>query len=112
MQKRIRIAAALLIVVVLLILGGSLLPVYIRNVELQRFVAELAQRDDSRTRPDAMLRIQVVQEAQNLGLPVKANHVLIDRAGDQLRIEVRYTVPASVGPYRVDLHFYPGAGGR
>ena len=112
MEKRIRLVAASVIVLALVSIGAAILPVYARNVELQRYVAELAQREDARTRPDAMLRVQIVQEAQNLGLPVKAGHVLIDRAGDQLRIEVRYTVPVELGPYRVNLHFYPGAGGR
>ncbi len=112
MEQRIRLVAATVLAVVLVAISAAILPVYARNLELQRYVAELAQREDSRTRPDAMLRIQIVQAAQNLGLPVKANDVRIDRSGDRMRVEVRYRVPVELGPYRVDLHFYPGAGGQ
>ncbi|MBI3473419.1 MAG: DUF4845 domain-containing protein [Candidatus Solibacter usitatus] len=110
--SRPRIAAALLILALMAALAARLVPVYLDNLELQRSVEEMAQSAASRTQPDELLRIAVLQRAARLGLPVKADHVHIQRPDGRLRIEVRYVVKIDLPLYTVDLHFYPGAGSR
>ena len=110
--SRLRLAAAALILLVLVLLGVRLLPLYLRNLELQKFVDETAQDAASRTRPDDALRGGVLQKAGSLGLPVTASNVQITRTEGSVRIDVRYVVKVELPLYTVVLHFYPGAGSR
>lgn len=101
-----------MIVAVLAILGARLLPLYLENMRLQTYVEGIAQDAENRTRSDEALRVAVLEKAAFLGLPVKAENVLIKRSTDSIRIDVRYFVRVDFPIYTVDLHFYPGAGSR
>lgn len=107
-----RTAAAVLILAVLAILAARLLPIYLRNHQLQSYVAEIAGRPENQGKPPDLLRVSVLQKAAALGLPVKAGNVDVKQAGDRVRINVRYIVRVDLPLYTVDLHFYPGAGSR
>jgi archaellum component FlaF (FlaF/FlaG flagellin family) len=109
---RWRIAAAIAVLAALLGFGILFVPIYVDNLKLQSFVAEMTQRADSRTQNDEALRQTVVSKAVELDLPVKADNVHINRTAEGLRIDVRYFVRVNVPGYTVDLHFYPGAGSR
>jgi hypothetical protein len=108
-ESRLRMAAAALIVVALAVLGARLLPIYLDNMRLQSYVEGITQSAASRTRPDDVLRVEVMEKAASLGLPVGANNVHIKRTEDDLRIDVRYIVRVDLPMYTVDLHFYPGS---
>lgn len=110
--SRPRIAAAALILLILGVLGARLLPLYLRNMELQQYVDSLTRSAENQTRPEDLLRVNVLERAGRLGLPVKANNVQIRRANGGLRIDVRYFVRVDFLMYTVDLHFYPGAGSK
>jgi hypothetical protein len=107
-----RIALAALIVLAAGILAAQLVPVYFRNMRLQQFVAETARDHANLERPDDLLRATVLNEAERLSLPVRAGNITIQRTPDSVRIDVRYVVKVEMPLYRVDLHFYPGAGSR
>jgi hypothetical protein len=107
-----RLAAGCAVLLVLAILGFELIPVYFRNLELQRFVEDVTHRVENQTKPDQLLRAAVLQKAGQLGLPVRANNVQVEHSGDAVRIQVRYVVRVDLPLYTVDLHFYPGAGSR
>jgi hypothetical protein len=109
---RWRIAAAIAVLIALAGFGALFTPIYIHNLELQRYVADLTHSSGSRSATDQSLRDNVLKKAGELDLPVKADNVHIDRIGDELRIDVRYFVRVSLPFYTVDLHFYPGAGSR
>jgi len=114
---RWRIAAAVLVLAALLGFGVLFAPVYLHNLQLQSYVAEITRRVDSLNASDQTLRQNVVQKAQELDLPVRADNVHIvrlhdDRSSPSLRIDVRYFVRVTLPGYTVDLHFYPGAGSR
>jgi hypothetical protein len=109
---RWRIAAAIAVLAALAGFGALFTPIYIHNLELQRYVADLTHATGSRGAADQELRANVLKRAGELELPVKEDNVHIDRIGDQLRIDVRYFVRVSLPFYTVDLHFYPGAGSR
>ena len=87
-------------------------PVYVRNWEFQQAVAEIAQRVETPAVPDPALRLRVCEVAQDLGLPVKEANVQVRRAGDTIRLEVRYDVRVDLALYTVNLHFYPRAASR
>jgi hypothetical protein len=109
---RWRIAAAVVVLTALVGFAALFAPIYFHNMELQRFVAEVARREGAQARPDELLRTWVLEKASQLELPVKADNVQIRRSADGVRIEVRYFVRVSLPGYTVDLHFYPGAGSR
>jgi Domain of unknown function (DUF4845) len=111
-MHRLRIAAAVLILVVCAVLGARFLPLYLDNMRLQSYVQEIAQNAESKTRPDEALRVEVLEKAASLGLPVKADNVHINRSNESVKIDVRYIVRVDFPLYTVDLHFYPGAGSR
>jgi hypothetical protein len=102
-------AAAALILIILGILGVRLLPIYLDDIRLQSYVEGITQDVASRTRPDGMLRIAVMEKAASLGLPVGADNVHINRTEGEVRIAVRYIVHVDLPLYTVDLHFYPGS---
>ncbi len=107
--SRWRIVAAILVLGVLILIGARLVPIYLRNLELQRFVAETTQRVDSHTKSDDVLRTWVLEKAADLELPVRADNVHIRRSAEGgMKIDVRYVVRVDLPFYTVDLHFYPG----
>ena len=97
---------------VLSFLGIRLIPIYVHNLELQQFVDDVTRRADAATSPDDVLRAWVLDKAAQLDLPVMADNVQIHRAGETVRMEVRYEVRVDLPLYTVNLHFYPGAGSR
>ena len=108
---RWRIAAAVVVLAALLGFGAMFAPIYINNLRLQNFVAEIT-REASGKQTDDSLRAAVVEKANRLDLPVKADNVHIDHSPEGIRIDVRYFVRVSMPGYTVDLHFYPGSGSR
>jgi len=109
---RWRMAAAAVVLVALLAFTVMLAPIYFRNLELQNFVSEVAQRVENQTNSDDVLRTWVLDKAHELDLPVKEDNVQVIRSREGVRIEVRYFVRVTLPGYTVDLHFYPGAGSR
>jgi hypothetical protein len=109
---RWRIAAAIAVLAALLGFTALFAPIYMDNLKLQSFVAEMTRRPETASQTDDALRQSVLTKAIELDLPVKADNVHIDRSPDGLRIDVRYFVRVNLPGYTVDLHFYPGAGSR
>jgi hypothetical protein len=107
-----RIAAAIAVLGGLAWFGALFAPIYFHNMELQNYVASVARDPANLARPDDLLRARILEKADRLELPVKADNIRIERAADALRVEVRYFVRVDLPGYTVDLHFYPGAGSR
>lgn len=107
-----RLIAGVLVLLVLVSLALLLTPVYLHNLEFQRYVSAVAEDPATRGRNDALIRSSLVDKADSLSLPVRFDNIQIARTPDDVRITVRYVVPVKVLFYAVDLHFYPGAGSR
>ena len=110
--SRWRLAAAGAVLAALLGFGVVFTPIYVNNLRLQQYVAEITQNEANAKQPDEALRAAVLHKANTLNLPVKADNVHIDHSRAGVRIDVRYFVRVSLPGYTVDLHFYPGAGSR
>lgn len=109
---RWRIAAAIGVLAALAGFGVLFLPIYVDNLRLQSYVAEITQSASANPRTDDQLKAAVVTKANELHLPVKADNVHVEHRPEGLRIDVRYFVRVTLPGYTVDLHFYPGAGSR
>ena len=107
-----RIAAAVLVLAGLALFAAIFTPIYVHNLELQNFVAEVAARPNAQTKSDDLIRTWVLDKAHQLDLPLRADNVQIAHAPDGMRIDVRYQVKVDLPGYTVNLHFYPGAGSR
>ena len=118
--SRWRIVAAAAALATLLFFILAFAPIYIRNFELQSFVATVPRRIEEQTKSgaapsDDLLRSWVLDKARSLDLPVAADNVQIQRSpttGVVERIDVHYSVRVDLPGYTVSLHFYPGAGSR
>jgi uncharacterized protein DUF4845 len=88
-----------------------LVPPYIENWKLQRYVNELVEDPATAALQPEVIRTKIVSRARNLGLPVQDSDVQIARVQDAVRINVLYLVHVDVAGYTVDLHFRPSAGG-
>ena len=117
---RWRIVAAAVVLAALAFFILMFAPIYIRNMELQSFVATVPRRVENQTKSgfspsDDLLRTWVLEKARQLDLPVTADDVQIHRspASDRVEsIDVHYLVRVDLPGYTVNLHFYPGAGSR
>jgi hypothetical protein len=109
---RWRIVAGCLVLAVLVFFAILFAPVYARNLKLQNYVDELTHHVGSEQQTDEILREQILEKARQLGVPVTEDNVRIYRSVDGLRIDVQYAVIISAPFYRVNIHFYPGAGSR
>jgi hypothetical protein len=92
-------------------LSAVLAPIYYNNLQLQRTVAIITRDAANQTKSDDALRLLIVNRAQELDLPVRADNVHIDRSQQRLRIDVGYFVRVAFPGYTVDLHFHPGSTG-
>ena len=111
-MSRVRTAFAVLILALLVVCCVRVIPPFLDNQRLQRYVEEIAQDEAAMTRPEGALRVAVLEKAAFLGLPVKADNVQVRRSGESLRIDLRYNARVDLLLYAFDLHFYPGASNR
>jgi hypothetical protein len=109
---RWRILAGIGVLAALVSFGILFAPIYVRNMELQNYVSDVTQHVENQAKSDDVLRGWVIDKANQLNLPVKADNVHIVHSPDKTRIEVRYFVTVTLPGYTVNLHFYPGAGSR
>ena len=105
-----RISAGSLILLVFGVLALELVPLYLHNLSLQRYLEETVQKPDAGQRPEDLIRADIVDRAAQFDLPVRSDQVRLKRAGGRTRIEILYVVPVDFWIYSVDLHFHPSAG--
>jgi len=110
-QRIPRMIAGIAVLVILAAIGIVLIPPYIENWKLQRYVNELVEDPGTAALQPEIIRAKIVSRAASLGLPVRDGDVQIARVQDAIRINVLYLVHVDVAGYTVDLHFRPTAGG-
>ncbi len=107
-----RIALGILVLLAFVVLGAFLLPIYLHNLEFQRYVSAVAEDPKTHDTNDGLIRSKLVDKAEELKLPVHFDNIQIARSAENVKITVRYIVHVNLLVYAVDLHFYPGAGSR
>jgi len=108
--SRARQFLALLLLTVFVYITVGLLPAFVRNLRLQRYVESLTHSGGIHTQNAGQIRAQVLQRAAELRLPVAASDVQVEQADHATRISIRYVVPVRLPGYTVKLHFSPSAG--
>lgn len=110
--RALRTIAGVAVLVILIAIGIVLVPPYVQNWKLQRYVTGLIDDAATAGRSTDAVHDDVVNRAATLGLPVHANDVQVTRPHEATRIDVLYIVHVDVAGYSVDLHFRPQAGGN
>jgi hypothetical protein len=106
-----RLVAGALVLVILAVIAAFLVPPYAANWRLQSSINDLADDPSTARLPVEAVRARVLNEAANLGIPVRAEDVRIANTQGRLKIDVLYIVNVDIAGYTVDLHFRPAAGG-
>jgi hypothetical protein len=107
----LRKIAGVLVLLILASIGALLVPPYIQNWKLQRYVNGLVDDPATASQPSQVIQKEVVTRSAALGLPVQPGDVQVSRPQNSVRIDVLYIVHVDFAGYSVDLHFRPAAGG-
>lgn len=106
----VRPIAGVVVLACMAALAVILIPPYLQNFKLQRFVNELIDDPGTASLAPEVIRERVVTRAAQLGLPVHSQDVQVKQVHNAIRIDVLYVVHVDVASYTVDLHFRPAAG--
>jgi hypothetical protein len=81
-----------------------LVPVYLRNLQLQDFLRETPAASDE------MLQQAILNKSHSLGLDITPDHLQIRRTPGGGPTVVRYVIRVTIPLYSVDLHFSSNVG--
>ncbi len=104
-----RLAAGALALVFMATVATQVAPPYVQNLRFQRRLERIVQQAAASGRSDDLLRVDILNEAARLGLPLRESQVRIRRTPGRLEAEALYAVPVGRLAYAVDLHFRPRA---
>jgi hypothetical protein len=110
--RALRTIAGVAVLLILLAIGVLLIPPYIQNWKLQRYVNGLVDDPATAGQSSEIIRDEVVSRGAALGLPLHAGDVQVTRPQSRIRIDALYIVHVDYAGYSVDLHFRPAAGGN
>jgi hypothetical protein len=99
-----RIAAAVVVLASLGLMGTTLVPVYLHNFELERFLRQTQPSSEE------ALRKTIIDKGRDLGLDIVPDHLQIRPSPGASRTDVHYVVRVSLPLYTVDLHFSSNTG--
>ena len=103
----------LLVVAAIIFAAYKLLPPYIDNYQLQDSMENIARTATyAQKMTEQEITDQVLGEAKQLGIPLKAEQVAVQRSGVTVSISAHYDVPVDLVVRQLDLQFAPAAGNR
>ncbi len=102
---RIKAILSIIFLIYVIIVGIKVIPVYVNNYELDDYIRQqtpfwLTQRASV----DAIAK-NVLDKAQDLGLPVTADNVKVRAPGSVVNVTLDYTVPVDLIVATLPLHF-------
>jgi hypothetical protein len=86
------------------LIAWKAIPVKIRSTELYDHMEELAKFAAARTPPDELEK-SILDRARQLDIPLDKEHVLVERKGDRIYMEVEYSIPVEFPGYTWQWHF-------
>lgn len=77
--------------------GWQMVPVKMKSVDLEQFMVRTAERASLQQRnTERALRAAIMNEADELNLPLEDDNLFIQRTGARITIEASYTVPINL----------------
>lgn len=105
-----RIAAGVAVLTGIVLVGALLVPVYLHNLALEKFLRE------TKPAPEEVLRQEILDKGRSLGLDIVPENLRIRRSPmsgrTDVRYDVRYAVRVALPLYTVDLHFASNIAGQ
>lgn len=92
-----------LVLIIGAMVAWKAIPVKIASSEMYDFMEEVA-KFSAKTPPDE-LKNQIVNKAAQLKLPVTKDQITVQRVGDSIRMQVKYTVPVEFPGYTYNWQF-------
>ena len=102
---------AIIFLVVVAFIAFKVIPVYVNNYELTDDIHQLAIQATVDHSSAEAVQNKVLEYAKGLSLPVKRENVTV-RVGNEVTIDIDYTVPIDLKVYMLQLHFTPSAANR
>lgn len=93
----------LILLLIGIFIAYKLIPVKIKAAEMRQTVVDEAKMAGSRY--DGVIMRRILQKAEELRLPLTEKDVKINRANNQIRIEVSYVVPVEFPGYTYKWSF-------
>lgn len=90
----------------------KIIPVYLHNYELQDYIRTQTPHWLTQRASDEAIRNYILAKAQDLEIPLGADHVKVEASGSRVTVRIDYTVPVDLIVYTLALHFTPSAENR
>ncbi len=100
----------LLILGVVAYLAVSILPLYYNNYMLQDKMKEEARFAVANHRTPEQLRDIIFKEAQNLGVPIRADDIRVEMNSEGTSISTEYAITVDLHVYQFTLQFKADSG--
>lgn len=93
-----------LAVILVFYVGWKMVPVKMKNAELEDFMVDQAKFAGGRS-PER-IKEAILYKARTLEIPLDPKRVSVERRGDHIYMKAEYTIPVQfVGGYVYDWHF-------
>ena len=102
----------LLVLVAILFAGAEYVPAYFAAFEFNDYIRQEVKYAVTNRKTPEMLRTNIVQKANELGIPVQPRDIRITKRGPAFTLELEYRWPINMRLYRHDLIFHSSETGE
>ena len=96
----------LLVLIALLFAGAQYVPGYFAAFQFNDYVRQEVKYAASSRKTPEILRGEVLERANELGIPLTKNDIRITRQGPAFRVEIEYHWPINLRVYQHELVFH------
>lgn len=104
-MKTVRGIGGVVIIFATIYVLWNMVPPYFANYKLEDFVTSESRLDTYNTKSEDQIRETVFQKARESDIPVSREQIQVQRGGNSVTIEVKYTVHLDFPIHPVDLQF-------
>jgi hypothetical protein len=87
------------------LIAWKAVPVKVQSTQLYDYMDELAKFSAARTPPDQLEKM-IIDRAKQLEISLEKKDVKVERNGDNIFMEIEYTVPLEFPGYTYQWHFH------
>ena len=103
-EGRMSCLVGLIVLLIAVLIAYKMIPVKVKSAEMRDTIIDEARSAGSRN--DKIIMEAILFKAKQLELPLTEDSVDIARPGNNIRIEVRYTVPVAFPGYTYNWNFH------
>ena len=87
------------------LIAWKAVPVKVQSTQLYDYMDELAKFSAARTPPDQLEKM-IMDRARQLDIPLEKKDIRVERNGDNIFMEIEYTIPLDFPGYTYQWHFH------